>query len=415
MQKLIPILAFLLVAPFTAISSNAIEALHEEAYGLLDDAPDRAMQLADEALRLAERANDNYLQGQSLFIKAYLYRQKDDMGKAFVINLEALEVFKRSSEPKALESRVKVLLNTGEILKKHHVYAQAIKYYNEGIALAKNEDWKRRLVKLHYNKASALHDFGNLEEALEEVDIAKGIAEELNDELRIIRCLNQRGLILKDMKAYDAARTSFQEIINYPFSEISGDVHIGRAWHNIGVTYSDEGRLSGARLAYEEALPWRTDDRSLFLTYADLSRVYMDLKLTARAQETAALALPLYEKQTLLPENYEFFNTYSQIAFLTGDMAGSHEYSQRYIAENRKFLMLQEEILQVKDQYKMEVLAAGFFTEQQANKTRSQLQNYLWLSVLFFTLIIIFGKIKQRLNRYQLKKQILKIHEDSSV
>lgn len=401
--------------PLVALSSDAIEALHEQSYALLDKEPNKALELAEEALALAERKGDNFLQGQSLFIIAYLYREKEDMGKAFVINLEALEVLKRSKAPKAVESRVKILLNTGEILKKHHAYAQAINYYNEGITLAKKYDWKRRLVKLHYNKSSALHDLGKLEEALKEIEVARHIAIDLEDELRIIRAINQRGLILNDLKAFDAARASFEEIINYTFKEISGDVHIGRAWHNIGVTYSDEGRLSGARLAYEEALPWRTDDRSLFKTYADLSEVYMNLQLNSKAQATAALALPLYEKQPLLPENYEFFNICSQIAFNAGDMASSHTYSQQYIAENKKFLLLQEEILQVKDQYKMEVLAAGFFTEAEANKSRNQLQSYLWLLVMFFTLIIVFGKIKQRLNRYQLKKELLKINEDSSV
>ena len=410
--------AILYLLNTSATTKEQVIDLHERCYSYLDTNLDSALILSQEAEDISHEQEFDYLEAQSLFIKAYIYRVKDDMGKSFVTNLEALHILNTLETLDAIKTHVQVLLNTGEILKQHYAYAQAVEYYDEGINQALRyelTDWAQRLL---YNKAVALKHYGALDEALRAIEQSYELAIRNEDDLRILRSINQRGLILKDQGEFVEARRSFMEIVEHNFNKQSPERHLGHAWHNIGVTYVAEEKLSLALQAYQKALDWRLikpKASDIFITYLDLADVYYQVGAHSKADSIAELAQSYYDDVSLSPDYYKLFDLRTEISFQLGQLSDVHLYAQRYIDENGKFLVLQKDILQVKDQYKMEVLTAGFFTELDAKQTQSELHRYLLSSVAFFTLIILIGRFRYFWKKWAIKKGLSHIEKDSDV
>ena len=401
-----------------ASEKETIIEFHNKCYALLDTNLDSAILLANKAELLAKHEEDSYLQAQSLFIKAYAYRMKDDQGKSFISNLKALDLVTNLTSEKEIKLHLELLINTSEILMNHFAYLEAIQYLEKGIELAKQYNIQNRLLLLLYNKGISLKSNGNLEEALDTFNETLTLAYELNDELRILRSLNQKGLTLKDLKSYKSARTTYHEMINFQHSEKYENKYKGQAWHNIAGTYVGENDFERAKNAYLNALSYkmkRNKSEELFITYQDLAETLLKMNQIEEANHYAQLCLPLYSESSLDPDNYKFFNLMSEIAHQRNDSEGVRKYAKLYFEENEKFLNQQREILEVKDRYKMEVLTAGFFSELHADQNISILEKVLWSIAIFFTTILFLTRAYSYIRKRTLSIQINQIKDEGSV
>lgn len=391
-----------------ASEKETILEIHNNCYSLLDTNLDSAILLANKAEGLSEQEEEYFLQAQSLFIKAYALRMKDDQGKAFIANLKALDILENLSDEKSINLSLNLLINTGDILINHYAYPEAVQYLNEGILLAEQHNIQNKLLLLLYNKGMALRYSGRYDEALIIFNQTLTLANELNDGLRILRSLNQKGLTLKDLKKYDDARATHMKMLEFKFSDEPINKYKGQAWHNIGLSYVEEGKPEKAILPYLEAISHKEQDNNpseLFITYLDLSETYLKIGDLEEAKRYAQTCAPLYEQIPLSPDNYKFFNLMSEIAHQRNDSEGVRTYAQKYFDENEKFLEQQREILEVKDRYKMEVLTAGFFSELEANKNMSLMERVLWLLACGFMVFILAS----RLYSWN-KKRLLTLH-----
>lgn len=420
-MRILPLLFLMLsVYPLYASDKAGIDSLHQQAYRLLDSNPDSAFVLATIAEAKAFSRGLKFEEGNSLFIQAYIYSQKEELGKAFVLYLRALEILRPLKAEKALLAYTKILLNTGIILKQHYAYPQAIQYYDEGIGIAWKQKFNERLLKLYFNKAEALRQIEEFDQALGTIKSALDLAQREKDEDMILSSLNQRGLILKDMGRYEEARASYRRIIGFEFDKLSPEEYRGRSWHNIAVTYVEEKRHQEAAEAYHKALNEKIigDEKRLYITWLDLGEVYYLLGDYKKAYEMEQKALALYDEMLLLPDHYALFSLLSKTTYKLGEHEQSHAYSERFIAVNKRFLQAQKEILQVKDQYKMEILTAGFFLELEASKTKEQYQTMLIIlicSVVFFVSLFGYEKVRQYKVRHNIRSTILDIERKSNV
>ncbi|WP_258100636.1 tetratricopeptide repeat protein [Marinoscillum pacificum] len=416
---------YFLIALFSVLLSEVIASdkdiivkLHDKCYSLLDNNLDSAIILAEQAEKLALQENNLFLEAKSLYIKAFAYDAKQDLGKSFVLNLKALELLNKLKSKQASDTRIEILNNTGLILKQHYVYSEAIKYYDEGIDLAIENGNMELLAPLYYNKALALRHNNQLNEALEIIELSLLSAQKAKDESRVLRGLNQKGLILKDLEEFNRARDTYTEIIKYPFEKKSPEKYLGQAWHNIAVTYLNENNLDKAKKAYQKAIlikEQRNKPEDLFITYQDYSQTLLNLSELNEAYSYAQKCLVLYEHCDLDPDNYKFFNLMSEIAYRQNKPKLVREYSQKYFDENEKFLTQQREILEVKDRYKMEVLTAGFFSELHADQNISLLERVLWTVGILFTCILLITRIYTYLRKRSLSIQITQIKEEGTV
>lgn len=82
---------------------------------------------------------------------------------------------------------------------------------------------------------------------------------------------------------------------------------------------------------------------------------------------------------------------------------------------NKRFLESQEEILHIKDQYKMELLTSEFFVELNASKRESEFEWYLMLLGLIAVSIIIFGRSRFLLKKRSIQKCLSEIEKHSEI
>ena len=401
-----------------ASAKQEVELLHKQAYELLDTDLGKALLLSKEAEIVAKDAGLEFEEANSLFIQAYIYRQFDELGKSFVINLKALEILRPLKDDTSLITYVKILLNTGEILKQHYAYVDAVKYYDEAIAIAKKHQFTDRLIRLYYSKAMSLRHNRDYDYALSEIKKALSAALKANNEYMYVLALNQKGLIEKDMGRSEDARKSYQTIIDYQFERLNSSEYIGQAWHNIAVTFKMEGLLGEAIVAYKNAEEYHaigSGNSDRFTTWLDLSEVYFLRKEYNKAFEYSQKSLAIYEDVALLPDHYKVYDLLSKILYAQRKFEDSHAFSQEYMVENSHFLKAQTDILRVKDQYKMEVLTAGFFVELNASKRQNELELYLILCGAIGTLIIVIGRSQFFLKKKSIKVGLTQIEKDSSV
>ncbi|GAB4232747.1 MAG: hypothetical protein Tsb0034_05630 [Ekhidna sp.] len=136
-------------------TEKEIDQFQEESINYLDTDLDQAMEMIDHSIEEAQDIGYYYGEAYGLYLKAYINRVQDDLGKAFVVNLKALHAIQFLDDERAIDTKVRLYVNTGEILKKHFQYKEAIQYYSEGLEIAKEHDLDEWVVNLTYNIGNA--------------------------------------------------------------------------------------------------------------------------------------------------------------------------------------------------------------------------------------------------------------------
>lgn len=389
-----------------------ITSLHEEAYPLLDTDFEKAFEIGLKTEILAHDAGFDYEEANSIFIQAWILQNKKfELGKSFILYLKALEVLKETyNESDDLRKLyLSLLTNTGNLLKDHFAYSSALIYYEKAIEIAKDAKNYEKLSSIFWNKADLLNQSGRSVEALDMIELAIRYAKVTKKERMIIGTINQKGIILIALGQLEPALKAYENILNHEFREMEEYLHKGYALHNIGHAYFSSGDIHSAIAAYKKAHEYKlkfTDPNEQFITLADLAEAHLMIKDYNAAKEYALKALAIYPDVQLLPKNYNIFEFLSSVAFEHGQYELSRKYTKKYIDENDKFLKLQEELQQTKDQYKMEILAAGFFAESNASKDENLYNLILTIITSIFTLIIVAGISGQYLVRRSVKKSL---------
>ncbi|MFY0601244.1 MAG: hypothetical protein JXR03_16325 [Cyclobacteriaceae bacterium] len=381
-------------------------------YSILDSDPDRALTLAKETEKQAHYEGLLVEEVNSLYIQAWIFKEKrQQLGKSFILYLKALELIKpHYAETKAgTKLYIDLLVNTAIILTEHYALNEAIEYYDEAFEIASGVSRTKELALISWNKANLLNELGLTQSALNEINIAINSSLLTENEAMILNTINDQGLYLIELGQFEEARKSFEAVLAYDFKESNKDYHLGRAWHNIGHSFTKEEKYHKAIEAYEKANAYNLNHSSIdqkFITWTDLSEIYSIAKDYKQAEKYGVLALEVYNEVQLLPKNYRIFEFMSTIAFEQADFTKSRAYTKMFIRENDKFLDQQEEIQRTKDQYKMEVLAAGFFIKMNASKDESIYSILLTVISSLFTVALIAGVSWQYWVRKSIKKSI---------
>lgn len=404
-----------------AYANDELAEIHDRVFSLLYTDPDEAYRLAIQAESMAHEDHLYAEEANYLFVQAFLNDTHYlEQGKAFILYLKALEVVKphyQESEKSLLVYRG-LLMNTGNILKDHYAYDQAMEYYDNAIKLYSPTEPDASLVRIYHNRADLFGEMENWEEAIKSIDEAIYYAGEIKDEKMILSTLNFKGLLQVDMGQFEAARGTFNEILNLDFID-KHVIQIGVEWHNIGHSYADEKRYKEAIEGYKQAEKYKIEnlrpEAEIFITWTDLCEMHKIIGDFKTAMQYGLKAEQQYEHLMLHPENYRIFEYLSHIAFELGDYRTSKKYTDKYMEENAKFIEIQRNIQKVKDQYKMEVLAAGFFVELNSSKNDSIYTIILTIVSSIFTIILLAGLGGQYFVRRSIRKSIQRIERDSLV
>ena len=389
-----------------------IKTLHDSAYALLDSNFELAFKIGQQTEEMAADFGLKWEEANSIFIQAWIHETKNESGKAFVLYLKAIELLRPYSHKLREADLISLLLsNIGLVLKEHHAHSQAHKFLDEGISVASQFDLPVRLTHLYLNKSRLLKVSEESVQAEEYANKALKYAQKSSNKENILLCLNLKGLIETDLKLTSRAVKTFTSILEYSNeSTLYASKYSGMALHNIGHAYFVINEYNRAKQAYIHSLEIELKNSKVsepFLTLTDLCELSLKTNSTIEAMNFGKQALALYPDVEILPEHYRLFDLLSQVYFEQKNFDSSRLFTQRYMEENSKFLRVQQELLRTKDQYQMELLTAGFFTQQNANRKESLYLTLLSVVTSIFTLILIAGITRQYYKRRAIKRSLI--------
>ena len=293
---------------------------------------------------------------------------------------------------------INLFVNTGEILERHFNYEEAIQYYTEGLVIAHNENFNQWIIDLNYNIGYAYLSKGNLVKAVDYIHESYQLAQIEEDEFTIVNSLNLMGLIFNRNQRYDTAALFFNKMLEYDYLNLNINKYKGRAYHNLANTYAQSGDTINAISAFKKALLYknkRNKPKEIFITENDLAEIYYSLGEYDKAYEMTLSCIEHYDLMLLTPDHYKVFDLARKIKAAINHHQLSNQFANRYFEENERFINQQEKLIEIRDQFKMEILTASFFVELERNKRIDTLNKAIVLILILSALIIGYLKIKQ--------------------
>jgi len=406
------ILTFIFLAfttqPFLS-TETAIDQFQKETINYLDSDLDNCLFRINQSITASQDLDYDYGEAYGLYLKAYVHRTQDDLGKAFVVNLKALSILNAMMTSRAIDTKVRLYLNSGEILKKHFKYDEAIQYYKEGLEIAQNNNLENWVIDLQYNIGNAYRGKGDLSNAFDYIHRAYTRAIPRDDEHTVVNALNIMGLIFKDNGSHDTARFYFQKMLTYDYHKLNENKYRGRAYHNIANTYGQVMEYDKAEVAFKKALNEKrikNRPKEVFITEIDLAELYHQMGRLEDADRLAKACVSKYDHIGLDPDYYKIFDLQRKIS---SDLERFEEldfYANRYVEESTKFVAQQEELIRIRDQFKMEILTASFFVELERNNRISYLNQIIIMLLMTVIVILLVFKCAQVLSKRSLEKEI---------
>ncbi|MEO9476067.1 MAG: hypothetical protein ABJG41_11045 [Cyclobacteriaceae bacterium] len=418
------LISFICLSTVLCASSTKedIKATHDRIYTLLSSNPDLALKLSQESEIKAHNADLIVEEANSIYIQAWILKKKKfEPGKSFILYLKALDLLKpvyRDYE-EGLNIYLDLLVSVGNILIEHHALDEARVYYEESLSVSLENNLPKDVSMSYRRIATLTKDQGNINQALGFIEKSVYHARVSKDEKSLIMSLNSKGLLELEAGLYAPARRTYRQILEFDYSDKDfGNTYIGKAWHNIGFSYDLEENYAAAILAYRNAEDIKRKygtERDWFITLKDISETYFKTENMEMSEQYALRALEHYDKVQLKLENYELYEQLASIYFTKGDYVKSREYTEKFLDENDKFIKMQEKIQRTKDQYKMEILAAGFFAESNSKQTTSMYSMLLSVMSGALTLTILGGLFWQHYTKRNIRKALQDIEKNSFV
>lgn len=368
-----------------------VDGLFQKAYNNLELNLDSSYFYADLALKISEDKNLEWHQANSRFIKGYVHEERGQYSKSILLYLEAINILKGLHDERSKQDQTKLLINCGNILRKHFKFDDAIRIYDEALLIAKKNQLYSRITKIHFNKSLTYLESGDFDLAINSALNCNKVAIEMEDERMMINSWNQLGIIHMESGFYEESVNYYQAIIDHSFIHIDGIKYKGIAYHNIANLKKELKEHITSEEYYKKAVELFESlnrSRDLFLSYKGLTSLYLDTKKFDQSKTVGDLALSLYDKMPLTLENYQLFKNLSELNFQTGNFELAKRYIDKYHSENEAFIENRNFIAQQSDKFKIEVVLAGYYDQIKSREQVAKLTNWL-IFVLVVSLIIV--------------------------
>ncbi len=248
----------------------------EEVLNIMDSDPNLAIDQLDNLILEAEKLHSEYYAGKAKWYKGYIYDDiLEDVSQAYLHYNEALKDVLQTDDSSL---KMKIYNNLGVLYRFYGQYDAAINNYESALKL-EDDLTTKQLSNLYYNYGSAWRlkgDETSFKKAEQAFTKSLKYAKEIDYHENIADIHNYIGLMYKDMKNYEIARSAYNNTIRTYIENEEFHHSVGLAYHGIGVTYMEEENTEAAIRAFNKALEYKKNSGSIFITMYDLGTILMN-------------------------------------------------------------------------------------------------------------------------------------------
>jgi signal transduction histidine kinase len=252
-----------------------IERLIEEGERLLEDSPEKTIELASQALQLAQSLNDEEGAAKAYLLTGKAFNEKGEHKNGLPALKKATHYF---HQKKNIESLGQALYEQGYAFYRMEELDSALWYLEKALDTFHPEQHKKDIALTEWRTALAWWRQGMYLEGLMHIQKAQILFEELNELRYMISVYNSKGAILWGLASYEKALELFFEALHLNETEnILPDLNIVLL-NNIGLVYHDwdnhENALKYFKRA-EELIPESNHPVGAAYTWLNLGTHYL--------------------------------------------------------------------------------------------------------------------------------------------
>jgi tetratricopeptide (TPR) repeat protein len=299
-------------------SKTRFDALYNFIWnGYLFTQPDTAFNLGHLAYDFAKSKGLKEEQANAANIQGIASAIKGDLEKAISFYEIGIKIFKEINYRQGLSN---LYGNIGLIYHELGNYAKAIDYQTQSLKLEEELGNKKGIAYSLNNIGNIYHDQNYHEKAIEFYTKGLMLSEELNDFIGVANCLVGLGSVYYNQKNYDKALNHFSQGLKIG-EENDFKQTIANALGNIGLIYYDKGN-------YEKALEIQTqclkideeleDKQGIAISFVNLGNIYFKKKDYTKSLDYSSKALTIAKeigsKNEIKQASLSLFNTFKATA-----------------------------------------------------------------------------------------------------
>lgn len=351
MRKALYILFLILCSQFIVVGqSNDLYDLLDKAEEIVEENPEKSIELAQDAFDLARRNSDMYGMVSAKAVYGYIGMITNDYESSFINYSDALEYLEKSDTVDLYKKTA--ILNSLAIIKSSYddhngaaslyelAHRTAQEYIIEHRDIAEKYGDLQLLVDLPYDMATELKMDGKYTEAGEILVDLWEQSEFKNDTVLLAKVVIELGLIKQENKEFTSASDFFSIAA---FNDNVDPVLRSVALHNLASVYVEQDDYLKADKYFSEALALKQEhssERSQFITLLDQGELSYIKGESDQAISKWEAAVRTFDGIKNDPDLFIVYD-WLQKAYRSTDLNKSIEYSDLYAANFKNWMAVQ--------------------------------------------------------------------------
>jgi len=236
-------------------SRSGVDILYNHAWDIVAEQPDSSVFYAELQEQLARDIDYPLGRVNAHYIKGYAYAKMNYFDRAATEYHMGLNIILDNNGYEYLRKKVLLLKMLGIAYESTYGYDEALKHYEEAMAIARSINYTSNIANLHYNIGVIYRLTNRPDLAKKHYYQALKLYKEENDVERIAMVYNLLGIWYNHASQYDIARQYLQLALNLS-DQHPDQLQSKKTWflNNIGENYLKRGNLEKAKGYYLQAL-----------------------------------------------------------------------------------------------------------------------------------------------------------------
>lgn len=226
----------------SASDEKQLTELNKKAVEIATESPQKAISMANQALKLAAELQNKKETGTALKTLGIAHYQLTNYRQALEYYEQSLAIFKQINDYEGIASNQN---NIALILERQGDYSGALKRYLESASIFSKNNNEKKLSTILGNIGEFFNTLGRFDKALDYMRQSLEIDEKNKDSLKMARSYNTIGNIYLSMKDFKTAITYYRkaEKINKSFNS---QENLSTNYNNLGAAFQGLGKNNEA-------------------------------------------------------------------------------------------------------------------------------------------------------------------------